>query len=171
MTLTLEIVKSCLPNALVVFFFPQIDDLAVIFTPCENGPQNQLTGLNIMGMRKSRGCDPYYIKKEFLTDIFHARLAKTASGQILLHIRPLEHPLTLTKRSNGTWRCMLHHGKQLLTIDQVVVKGVLVPLSLNFTIHAKYQASATAPLQTYEIPIEAPADFTKKLYDLSTSTE
>jgi len=204
--LTLDQVRTCLPHAIVIMFFPQIADLAVALTPAIargstvdvtpaiargstvdvtpaiargstvdvtpaialGSETEELVGLDIMGMKGSDGCKPYLMKKEFLTDLFAVRLTKTAKGKILLYVSPLEEPFQLVQRKNGTWRCLFEHQKEhrLLTLEQVVVRGTEVPLSLTFTLHASFRPDAVGPPKHYTIPIEAPRAFASKLREM-----
>lgn len=163
---TLSKVKECVPQALVIFFFPQLDDLVIIFSPCEDADHN-LTGIDIMGLKESRGCQPYHMRKEFLTSVFKARLVLSQPNVYHLYMRPLQHPLQLSRRPNGTWRTMYKHEGLWLTIEQVVVRGTASPLAMTFTIHAKFQANAKTPVVHYDVPITAPDDFTEQLYHMS----
>lgn len=165
----IEKAKECLPTAFLIMVFPQLDQFVTALIPTVK--DGELTGIDIMGMKDTKSCEPYHMRKEFLTDLFAAHLKKTPKD-VLLHIRPLQEPLFLRPRKNGTWRCLIKDPKnpdRLLTVEHVTVQGKR-PMTLMFSIHTSFRADAIGPPVYSNITLEAPAAFSKQLQEMCESS-
>lgn len=160
-------IRRLVPNVLVAFFFPQRDDITVMFVA--NTKNEQLQGIDIMGLRKGED-KPYPMNKAFLTDVFEVQVKSSGQPNMFhLYSQPMAEPLLMTQKKDGSWRVQYKPPGEhrWWTVEHVVVRGQVSPMRMWFVLHGVYRKDATDPGSRREFEIQAPEGFTSKLHDMA----
>jgi len=170
----LEFCKSATKDALIVLRFSQESDLFLVFCADRDEKTQELSGITLWGLRKSRGPKPFALQENLVPTIFKPKLQQKSTHEYLLEIQPLHEKLTIIqKKDHGHFTCMypFREEKKAGQITEVVVDYQTMPMKMWFTIHGTYKANKNAPSLHLQQKIETSEDFTDNLYDFFMKNE
>ncbi len=157
-------VKSAFPRPLVSVRFRAESDLFLVFC-ADVDEKEDLKGVTLWGLRKSRGPNPYPLKADLVPAIFQPSLTLQSPGKYSLRLQPLSDSLTILKKSNQ-YVCMypFKDEKKVGQVVDVVVDYTITPITMQFTVEGTYKASKEAEPTTLTTTVECPREFTDRLY-------
>lgn len=159
-----DFVKLATTNPLVSIRFRSEPDLFLVFC-ADVDRSDQLTGVTLFGLRKSRGPNPYPLKEDLVPTIFQPSLIQKSEKEYALKLQPLTDTLTILKKANQ-FVCMypFKDDRKVGQVVDVVVDYTISPISMQFTVDGQYKSSKDAEPQILSTVVKCPSEFTDRLY-------